>query len=146
MARAEVHLIASDHVNMPGEELKMSLSVKTEGEKIGSLKIEFQPPPELEYVKATIGLFAETAGAQMTTGGADSPQVELSGGDAGIPDGVVASLHFKVKSDAEIGKTVKLEPKVTARSAGGEEIPVGFEAGRVTVSGVPMPSCFFYMH
>ena len=148
MALAEVVLTATSAGNMPGADVNVALLLKTEEKAIDELKIAVKIPPQLEYVKVSLGISSELAGVQMEVETGDSLAIQLKGGGSGVPDGLVASLDFKIKTDAEIGTILKVEPKASAQSVQGEEVVVRAEAGEIEITAAPplVSACFFYMH
>jgi len=147
-ALAEAVLTATSAANMPGADVNVALVLKTEEEAIDELKITLKVPPQLEYVEASLGISSELAGVQIEVETGDVLAIQLKGGESGVPDGLVASLDFKITTDAEIGTIVKVEPEASAQSVQGEEVVVRAEAGEIEITAAPPPviACFFYMH
>ncbi len=148
LAQSQPVLTVTRAANMPGEQTSIALLLKAGGVEIDTLRIKFKLPPELEYIRASPGVSVEMAGVEMTTEFADSLEIELTADQSGIPEGVLVSVDLEIKSDSNVGKTVKVELTATAKLASGEEITVGSEGGEVEITAQPPPaiSCFFYMH
>ncbi|MBI3939827.1 MAG: hypothetical protein HY315_03245 [Acidobacteria bacterium] len=146
--RAEVLLKWTGFVGVPGKEVNVTLSLeKMEGAGLATLKARIKLPPQLEFVRAKLGISAEMAGVKLKVEPRDPPEIELEAGPSGIPEGVLASIDLKLKPDAKIGTAVKVEPEVTAKSTQGQDTAVKSEVEEIQiVETEPVVSCFFYMH
>ena len=121
--------------NMPDEPAGVPLMLTTEGIQVGSLKMTFELPPELDYLGTSVSDVAVAAGVTMKDQAGNPFSIELKGTDAGIPEGTVASMVLAIKFIAVPGSSLKLEPKVAATSVKGEPVAVEVVPGEVKVQG-----------
>ncbi|MBI3940964.1 MAG: hypothetical protein HY315_09020 [Acidobacteria bacterium] len=148
LTQAEVVLRWTGGTGVPTKEVNVALVLSKDQENLASLKARVKLPPELEYGGAKLGLSAEMNGVKFKAEPGNPSEIELQAGPSGsLPDGVVASIDLKVKADAKIGSTVKIEAEATARSVQGQDTVVRSEVEDIAiVETEPVVSCFFYMH
>jgi len=148
---------------LPGSQVFVPIILNApDGIRVGKTINEITFPAKvLEFEEARRGRSGDLADAQVTTAvptsgrSGDSAVVEVTiVGKAGaaIPNGVVATLVFKVTDRATANQKLKLGNRPQALSADDPPHPLDGVVGRdgeVEILSAPttiVPACFFYMH
>jgi hypothetical protein len=143
-----------------GDPVDIPLTISgAEQAQMGSIQLELTFPKEtLHYVRGSVGLSGEMAGAAVEGTIRDAP--DISGlsfltvsitAKQPIKPGILAYIHFRVSTEAPKGMVPLKGRSVEAKTLSGESQPLAKgRDGQVEVFArdetIPLIGCFFFTH
>ena len=136
-----------------GDTALMPLAAFLGDVKAAKIVSEITFPTAVLSFEGTEAVFGEDAGITVRAAVVpDSKSLEFGilrvevESQAGLPEGTLVKVKFKVSSDAR-GGTVALKHTTQATTVGGKNIELAAaKDGQIKVAEIAVYSCFFYMH
>jgi hypothetical protein len=151
---APVEVELGSDIVPPGGSAAISIGVRVgPGSSVARIVVEVGiPRAQAAFQEVRTGLMAEMSGAKVS--GKEKPGsdpktttavIEVTH-EKQVPDGVVATLAVKTEGGLAEGTEILLPATVTAFTSSGDKKQIKVADGKVLISSIPVPACFFYMH